>query len=190
MFLSGGLLFALLVTSGPIAGCVSTRHLAVDLEGGPVDPFTETNIAATVLIFVSNDCPIANRYAPEIRHLQNAFADRGVRFWLVHADPLEASSDIREHARQYGLTMRLLRDPEHHLVKLAHAEVTPSAAVFTAGRVLVYHGRIDDRVVDLGKERQEPLHHDLAEALDDVLAGRAVRSPATEAIGCYIPARH
>jgi hypothetical protein len=184
------LLVGLLVGSGQLCGCFSPRQLAVNLEGKPLDPFAQTNVAATVLIFISNDCPIANRYAPEIRRLQEGFAKRGVSFWLVHADPEETALDIREHARQYGLTLPVLRDPEHNLVRLAHVEVTPSAALFTTGRTLVYHGRIDDRVADLGRERVEPSHRDLAEALEAVLAGRTVPAAVTQAIGCHIPAPH
>jgi hypothetical protein len=52
---------------------------------------------------------------------------------------------------------------------------------------LVYRGRIDDRVEDLGRERARAVRHDLADALDAVLAGRAVAVPETRAIGCSIP---
>jgi hypothetical protein len=63
--------------------------------------------------------------------------------------------------------------------------VTPEAAVYANGRV-VYHGRIDDRYVDLGLERPAPTVHDLDDALTAVLAGRPVEHPVTQAVGCYI----
>jgi len=65
--------------------------------------------------------------------------------------------------------------------------VIPSASVFTANCNLVYHGRIDDRFVELGRERSEPSQHDLADALDALLAGRKVPVKTTKAVGCYIP---
>jgi hypothetical protein len=40
-----------------------------------------------VLVFVRTDCPISNRYAPELRRLQDRFAPRGMAFWLVYPDP-------------------------------------------------------------------------------------------------------
>jgi AhpC/TSA family len=180
-------LLLLLLGGVLLAGCVSPAPLALDLSGKPFDPFAETNHAATVLIFVSDDCPISNRYVPELRRLQDSFAGRGVGFWLVHADPTESAADIGEHDRQFGLTIPALRDPNHQLVKLSQAVVTPTAAVFKSDRTLVYHGRIDDRLADLGAERLEPSHHDLAEALEAVLAGRPVSVPETKAIGCFIP---
>ena len=50
----------------------------------------------------------------------------------------------------------------------------------------VYRGRIDDRYVDFGKYRPAPERHDLAEALDSVLAGKPVKIQQTKSIGCAI----
>jgi len=186
VFTSGCLLVSL-AGSAFLAGCVSWQPPAFDLEGKPVDPFAEKSRTATVLIFISDDCPISNRYVPEFRRLQDEYVGRGVSFWLVHADATETAAEIREHARQFGLTIREIRDPEHRLARLSHAEVTPTAAVFTQGRTLVYHGRIDDRVVSLGQERPAPTQKDLVQALDAVLAGRPVPVPVTQAVGCLIP---
>jgi hypothetical protein len=157
----------------------------LDLAGRQVDPLVTTN-QATVLIFVGNQCPISNRYVPEMRRLQAAFAGRGVGFWLVHADPQETAAGIAEHDREFGVTIPALRDPHHVLVRLARAEVTPTAAVFAQGK-LIYHGRIDDRATELEQERAQATHHDLAAALEAVLAGQVVPIPATQAFGCFIP---
>src|SRR5688572_9396475 len=65
---------------------------ALDLAGHPFDPFDAADAKAIVFIFVSTDCPISNRYAPEIRRVEEEFARSGVRFWLVYADA-DTSSD-------------------------------------------------------------------------------------------------
>ena len=57
----------------------------VDLDGREVDPLAG-DAAITVLVFTRTDCPIANRYAPELRRLSERYAGRGVRFWLVYPD--------------------------------------------------------------------------------------------------------
>jgi len=75
---------------------------AVDLAGSPVDPCTTTDARAVVLVFIRNDCPISNRYAPEIVRLQTEFGPRGVRFWLVHPTSSETPEAIRKHAKEYG----------------------------------------------------------------------------------------
>jgi hypothetical protein len=67
--------------------------------------------------------------------------------------------------------------------------VTPSAAVYVhenGARRLVYRGRLDDRVVALGKVRPRPTRFDLRDALEAVLANRADTLVTTPAIGCEI----
>jgi len=158
------------------------------IEGREVDPFAApAGARAIVFLFTSTECPISNRYAPEVRRLAAKFAPQGVLFRLVYPDPADEAHTIQEHlsAFAYAGATEALRDPKHALVNLVGATVTPEAAVYTNGRV-VYHGRVDDRYVDLGLERPAPTVHDLEDALAAVLAGRAVEHPVTQAVGCYI----
>ena len=122
-----------------------------------------------------------------MRRLHERYAPRGVAFWLVHSDPQETASSIRQHDLEYGLTLPTLLDPKQNLARRAKTDVVPSVAVFTSHGELVYHGRIDDRFVDIGRERPEATRNDLVEALEAVLAQRPVQVPVTKAIGCYIP---
>jgi len=160
---------------------------AFDLDGRAVDPFAATNAAATVLVFVACECPIANRYAPEIRRMHEKFSPRGARFWMVYADPDATAEEIRKHVREFSLPGEALRDPRHALARKSKAKITPEGAVFDARGRLAYHGRIDDRVVDFGKERSAPTQRDLHDAIEAVLAGRKPRKASTAAVGCRIP---
>jgi hypothetical protein len=170
-----------------LLGCAISRPGITDLHNRSVDPFADKSATAIVLVFISNDCPIANRYAPEIERLYSRFTQQRIVFWLVHPDSGETREDIIKHAREYRLTAPELRDPQHELVKLAKVDVVPSAAVFLPDRRLVYHGRIDDWFVELGRERPEALHHDLANVLEALLNRHPVPVANATAIGCYIP---
>jgi hypothetical protein len=143
-------------------------------------------LAMTVLIFVSTDCPISNRYAPEIKRLHDEFTTRGVRFRLVYPNPLDSEADIRTHIAAYGYPQIAERDRDHTLVKMAGATITPEAAVFDARERLVYRGRIDDRFVELGRERPAATQPDLRRALTALVAGRRVSPSETQAVGCFI----
>ena len=55
------------------------------------------------------------------------------------------------------------------------------------GDGVAYRGRIDDLFEDLGKKRRKARTRDLRDALEAVLAGKAVVNPRTTAVGCYIP---
>ena len=159
----------------------------LDIEGREVDPFQSTNVKARVFIFLSNECPIANRYAPEIRRLYSQFASNAIPFWLVHPDPDETPDAIARHMKEYNFTCGVLRDPQHVLVKRAKVSVTPEAAVFGPDGQLLYHGRIDNWYVDFGKARVAATQHDLQRVLEAIIEGKPVRPKTTRAIGCYIP---
>ncbi len=178
-----------------MARCLSVVALALaaasplrvlDLQGRPVDPFQATAAAkAVVFLFTATDCPISNRYAPEVQRVYEKFASKGVQFYLVYPNPADTPELIRAHASSFGYPAAAWRDPKQALVKRAKATVTPEAAVFVRDE-LVYHGRIDDRFVDLGVERPAPTVHDLDDALTAVLAGAPIPHPVTQSVGCYI----
>ena len=160
----------------------------VDLRGQHVDPFQESDAKATVALFVDDDCPISNRYAPELRRLHEKFSSKGVVFWLVYPDPDLSADDIRAHVKEYQYPMRAVHDPEHALVEMANALVTPEAAVFTRESELVYHGRIDDRFVDFNQQRPTPTQRDVEEVLDAITTGKRVEESWEPflGVGCFI----
>jgi len=177
-----------LLNAGIVLGAqTATKNLRLlELSGKPVNPLQAANSNATVFIFVRSDCPISNRYAPEVRRLYEKFSPRGVGFWLVYPDPKEAPAAIRRHLKEYRYPFGALRDPSHSLVTLTGVKVTPEAAVFVGGSKLVYHGRIDDLYVDFGKARRAPTTHDLEQVLEAVLAAKPVHEASAPAVGCFI----
>ena len=153
------------------------------------DPFAERDVRAVVLVFTRADCPVSNRYAPEVSRLHGEYSARGVRFWLVYPDGATTKAQREAHRAEYGYRMPAIADADHKLAARAGAVVTPEAAVFVPkgrGWQRVYRGRIDDRYVDFGNYRSTPERHDLAEALDSVLAGKPVKVRETKSIGCAI----
>lgn len=168
----------------PAAGFAQSA-IARSLDGAPVSPLT-SGAPATVLVFTAADCPISNRYAPEVRRLAARHAAAGVRVWLVYPNIGETADAARAHAVAFDYGLPVALDAGGVLTAQAGATVTPEVAVFDGSGQLAYRGRIDDRYVDFGVDRPVPTTHDLADALDAVLAGRAVAMPRTHAIGCAI----
>ncbi len=158
-----------------------------DLTGAAVAPLVPApDVRATVVVFISVECPVSNRYAPELRRLAEKYGAQGIRFFPVYANPNESTADIEAHLRDFGYPGRALRDPKHALVTHVGASVTPEAALFDARGRLVYHGRIDNRYVSLGVERPSATVHDLDDAIAATLAGESVAQPVTQAVGCYL----
>ena len=45
----------------------------LDLAGNTRDPFAQP-ARARIFVFIRSDCPVSNRYAPELRHIADIFA--------------------------------------------------------------------------------------------------------------------
>ena len=168
------------------AHLVAADELPRDLAGKALDPLASNQVV--VLVFVAVDCPISNRYVPELKRLHEQFSSTKVRFHLVYPDPRVTAEAVRKHAREFQLPAELLLlDPKQVLVKRARATVTPEAAVFDSKGQLRYYGRIDDRYVHFGRARPAPTQRDLEKVLSALLAGQLPATNHQRAIGCYIP---
>jgi hypothetical protein len=158
-----------------------------NLDGTLVAPLqSPPSTKATVILFVSTDCPISNRYAPDIRKLHDAYSKDGVAFWLVYPNPADAVADIRDHLKSFSFPGTALRDVKHDLVKAVGATITPEAAVYDGKGRMIYRGRIDDRYSAVGVEKAQAAHRDLQDAIVATLAGQPVTQRLTQAVGCYI----
>ena len=161
-----------------------------DVEGNPWSLLAPTANQLDLLFFVSTDCPISNRYAPEIKRVCDDYRARGVRCFAVYPDAAADQAAVNQHRLEYGFdrTIPAIVDRNHRLVGVAGPRVTPEAAVYSS-RGRVYRGRIDDLYIDVGRARREATRHDVRLALDAALAGRSIPQPETEAVGCFIQRR-
>ncbi len=155
-----------------------------DLGGSSVDP-TSLDARASVFVFTRSDCPLANRYSPELRRLHDTYVGEGVRFWLVYPDPRLDLDSIRAHREEFHVPFEPLHDPNQVLVRKVGASISPEAAVLDGQGRLAYRGRIDDRFPEYGILRP-PEARDLDAAIRSVLNGTATGLTTTEAVGCYL----
>jgi hypothetical protein len=188
LLLTAGLL-VLVAASGCGSPAGATNCQGVDRNERLVSPLAESD-GISVLVFVSCDCPISNRYLPTLRGLQEQYAAERVRFWLVYPDADVSAEQIERHLRAYVPRIESLRDPRQELVRAAGVTTVPEAAVFVRENgtpVLKYHGAIDNRFVDFGVARVRPTEFHLRDVLDALLAGSSSDFPSAPAIGCPIP---
>jgi hypothetical protein len=162
----------------------ASQKTAFHIDGSPADPFQEAAGKPVVLAFVRTDCPVSNRYAPLIQRLSSQYEGKA-RFWLVYLGKTALADKIRHHESDYGYKLAALRDPQHALVGRAQVQVTPEVAVFDAKRRLLYHGRIDNLYEDFGHARPAATTHELDDAIQAALSGKAP-PPSAPGVGCYI----
>ncbi|MDO8677802.1 MAG: hypothetical protein Q7R30_04460 [Acidobacteriota bacterium] len=171
-----------------VTGSASAQGPArvLDLSGRAVNPLiVEPGSVATVLVFITTDCPISNRYAPEIQRLESRFGQQ-VRFVLVFPVANDSAAVIRTHLKKFAFSSEAVRDTAQELVKHTGVTISPEVAVLDAKSQLVYRGRIDDRYLELGKDRPYPTVRDLERALEAVVAGKPVAVRETQAVGCIL----
>jgi thiol-disulfide isomerase/thioredoxin len=170
----------------------AAQPFAVDLHGQPVNRLAPPGAKAVVLFFAASDCPISNRYIPEIERLQRAYDGNGVHFLWVYPNPADTSPIVSAHNQQFDISADAVLDVNQRLTALAHATITPEAAILVpaaSGWREVYRGRIDDRYISLGQERPHAMKHDLELAIRAVLASHPVLAPGGPTVGCSIVPR-
>jgi peroxiredoxin len=140
---------------------------------------------AIVVVFLGTQCPINNAYLPRLVELHKQYADKGVQFLAINSNEHDTPEAVAEHAKRFGIPFPVLRDEKHLAADRFRAERTPEAFVLDSGLTVHYHGRIDDQF-GIGFQRPQPTRRDLVEAIDEVLAGKAVSVPSTAVAGCII----
>ncbi len=189
-FLATSGLQALTPESQALAGLggVDRKIQVTAIDGKEVRPFACAGASggAAVVVFITTDCPIANRYAPEIERIRADYEGKGVKMTLVHVNPDLTNEAAGKHAAEYALKAEVVIDRKHRLVDAAGAKVTPEAFVIDGAGQIRYRGRINDQFADFGDQRREAKTNDLRDAITAVLEGRPVKRAVTEAIGCFI----
>jgi hypothetical protein len=136
----------------------------------------------TVFVFFSKDCLCFGAHEPRLRALVDKFSARGVRFVIVDPETgRTAEGDAREvHDRK--LPAPVFLDPGARLASMLGAVyATYSVVVDSAGQIR-YRGGIDADKTHLRADAT-PF---LADALDDLTAGRSPRRAEGKTLGCAL----
>ncbi len=138
-----------------------------------------------VVAFLGTECPLVKLYTPRLGSLQQQFGARGVAFLGINSNRQDPPTKIAGYARKYGERFPILKDPDNKIADAFGAARTPEVFVLDEERAVRYCGRIDDQY-SVGLSRPKVTRNDLAIALDELLAGKPVGDPVTQAPGCFI----
>jgi peroxiredoxin len=139
-----------------------------------------------VVIFSCNHCPYVKAYEDRMVSIQRDYAGKGVQFVAINSNddkayPEDSFPEMVKRAEEKGFNFPYLRDAQQKVVEAYGGVCTPHVFAFDGGRRLRYRGRIDD-----SKEASKVTTNDLRNALEDLIAGREVRTPDTRPFGCSI----
>ena len=144
------------------------------------------------LVFLSDECPIANAMAPDIIDLAQESSRRKVRFCAIYAAPTATEQSVRSHAQDFGLSgsVAVSRDPGQSLTRAVGATMTPEGVVLRlAGDgafEVLYRGRVNDLYTGIGRRRAHATSHDLRDAILAAADGGTIATPNPRPIGCFI----
>jgi len=156
-----------------------------DFRGKPHALSDYRDSKVVVLAFLGTECPLAKLYAARLSRLAEEYEKSGVTVLGINANCQDSITEIAAFARIHRIDFPLLKDVGNRLADQLGAVRTPEVFVLDEERAVRYWGRIDDQY-GIGYVKEAPQRRDLAEALDDVLAGKKVRVPVTEVAGCHI----
>jgi peroxiredoxin len=156
-----------------------------DLHGNRRALHDFKNRTAIVLAFMGTECPVGNVYLPRLIELDKRFRAQKVQFLAVYPNEPEDLDAIAAHAYDHDLPFPVLKDFDQKLADSLGVRCVPTVVVLDGDFALRYRGRIDDRYGVAGR-RAKATRDDLSEALAEVLAGKKVSVPETEADGCAL----
>ena len=139
-----------------------------------------------VLAVVGTECPLAQKYLVRLQQLSEKFAEEGVVFFGINANRQDSLAEIAAQVRDTGLTFPMLKDTRQAVVASLDATRTPEVFVLDRQRIVRYRGRIDDQHSVGNRSKTKPDRDDLRIALEELLAGKDVSVPKTDAVGCLI----
>jgi len=158
--------------------------LGVDGRKYSLSTFDDKQIL--VIVFIANRCPTARVYGDRMKSIQKDYMDRAVQLIAVNSDsqylhPEESYVQMVKTAEEREYNFLYLKDEDQSMGKAFGALVTLHAFVLDRERRLRYRGRIDNS--------RDPLlvrTNILRNAIDDILANRAVRLAETRPFACPI----
>jgi mono/diheme cytochrome c family protein len=144
---------------------------------------------ATVVVFLSFDCPMSAGYAKPLAELAKSSAAKGVKF-VAFCPSDEEPAKVDEQAAEYKLGFPTFKDTKLQAADALGATTTPQVYVLNAKGETIYRGLIDDGYARRLVQNRKVTEHYLEDALVSVLAGKPVAVAKTEAIGCKIVRPH
>ncbi len=140
---------------------------------------------AVVIVFIGADCPISNLYLPGIIALEKKYRTKEVQFLAVYPNEQDDLEQVAGHAYDRDVPFPVLKDFGQKLADALGVTRVPTVVILDGDFTLRYRGRTDDRYA-AGSRRPKATRDDLAQAIDEVLAGKKVSVPETEADGCLL----
>ena len=158
-----------------------------DVEGNKHALHSNNRIKGMVIVVRDPECPVSKRYGPRISSMAQHYRSAGFGFVFIYpGETLDKQQRIRDR-EALGVPGLYIGHGSFALAEKLGVESTGEVFILDADNRLRYRGAIDDQY-GLGYTKDVPTRHYLRNALDAMVQGEAILTPATSAPGCYIDA--
>jgi peroxiredoxin len=165
-----------------------SSFVSKDADGKAIGLADFADRRAIIVIFLSTECPIADKYLPVIAEMAKRDADRSVQWLAVYSSSSDDAAKVAAHVKQFAIKIPALVDSDQQVLQAVGAERTAEAFLLDGRRVIRYRGRIDDRF-GYDYARDAAKRNDLETAVDELLAHKEISVPMTRVQGCIIGTR-
>ena len=169
----------------PAIGSQAEKFSFKDIRAVPrsLDDLGKPKVFA--LAFITTECPLAQRYLPRLKELSQRYATNGVQFVAVNVGADDSLKEVAWQAIEQKIDFPFVKDFDGECVRAVGATRTPEVVLLDAEKKIRYRGRIDNQY-RLGGVKPTADRQDLKEAIEDLLAGREVKTAETPVDGCVI----
>ena len=167
-------------------GAAAPKFSLVNAVDGRTVAFHPGDGKVSVVVFTCNQCPYAKAFEPRIIGLAKQYQAKGVVFYAIDPNDesqysVESLAEMKARATANEYPFPYLKDGDSTIAHAYGARVTPHVYVIDGSGTLRYRGYVDDSA-----KPEERRTTGLANALDDLLAGKTVANQTTRAFGCTI----
>jgi hypothetical protein len=180
------LIFAasLLTAAQPAPSLLRVRQ-STDV-GGRVHQLGQTDGTKTIVfVFLGPECPISQRYVPELNRIASEHGSNPVEFYGVISGASITRTQAAAFTKEYRLGFPVLFDQAGHLARWLRPTHMPEAFVLKPDGDILYRGRINDWYASPGKPRAVIQHHELRDGISAVLVGKTPPKIFAPPVGCY-----
>src|SRR5262245_30878060 len=173
-----------IVWAAATTGQPAPAFTAKDQDGREVDLATLRG-KIVVLEWTNPDCPFVQRHyrAKTMTTLADRFNSKDVVWLAVNSTNYMDAAKDRAWRSEQGFSYPILDDSAGTVGGAYGARTTPHMFVIDKAGTVVYQGAIDD---DAAGGNEATARNYVAEALDDVTAGKPVRVMETKPYGCSV----
>ena len=161
-------------------------YILVDLKGREYSLGNLSQNKASIIIFLSPDCPICQKYTLTLRNMVQDYEQKNIKVYGVFTGQYFTKKKIKRFNKKYKLNFPVYLDPELDLAKYLSATITPEVFLADSTGEILYSGMIDNWFVRLGVKRQLITERYLSDAISAYLGDEEISVKKTKSVGCFI----